>query len=381
MKRNSICAGLILLCVIATISFVHAQGPMPCGNYRIDTAAENKAMKFSMISPKNPLVANAVIRVYFHNVTNDDGTNAAITASQLTTEFATLLASYAAANICFINAGTDTVKNTFLNTLFNAVNDPEGTFFAPYQVPGCINCFYTQIIKGNNTACIPPCGIGGVALGGIPGTFFLVSKGNIGPGATISHEMGHCLGLLHTFETSTGYEKIDGSNSLIAGDKVADTPADPYAYSGSACFQTSANKCTFTGICPDPNNATNYKPPYPNLMAYWWSGKDAKGVFVDCYPDLSLTSGQFARVNSFLSSTPALINCISSTYLTQFGITVSSGYYMSSALYTYTTSGNVLFNGSSKAIIGGGKVSLEPGFHAIPSAGGQMKITVQPCNF
>jgi hypothetical protein len=380
MKRNNISIVLIVTAFLFTISFAQAQAPLPCGNYKIDTVTVNKARQYGLMHANRPAAANTVVRVYFHIVRNDDGSNAAITIEQIATEYATLIASYAADNVCFLNAGVNYDNNTFLNTLFNADNDPDGTFFSPYQVPGCINIFYTTKINGNNNACNPPCGIGGIALGGIPGTFFLVSKVNIGKGATVSHEMGHSLGLLHTFEKVNGLEKINGTNSSTAGDQVTDTPADPYVYNGNACFAVSKNSCTYIGVCPDPDNATNFTPPYTNLMAYWWNGTDVNGFFVNCYPNLVTTNGQFARVNNFLATSQALINSSSATYFLQTSITVSSGYYMNSALNTFTTSGPVLFNGTAKATIGGGKVFLKPGFHANPSANGIVKITVPPCN-
>lgn len=359
----------------AITSVVEAQRALPCGSYRIDTAAENKAMRFQLSNINGVTTVNSLVRVYFHICANDDGSNTAITQTQLAAEFTTLLASYAADNICFFNAGTDTVKNTFLNTFFNADNDPYGTLFNPYQVPACINCFYTKKINGNNTACNPPCGYGGIALGGIPGTFYLVSNSNIASGSTVSHEMGHCLGLLHTFEPSNGNEDINGANGTTAGDKVADTPADPYVFNGNACYTLSANQCTYTGTCTDPNGASNYAPPYSNLMAYWWNT-----TAPTCYPTLAATTGQFNRVNSFLSTSSALINCSSPTSVTLYAATVSSGYYMQSAISTFVTSGSVVFNGTSKATLGGGTVYLEPGFHANPASGGNVTVRIKPCN-
>ena len=381
MKRKNIFASFIFLLSFSIIAALQAQVPLPCGNYKINKAAENNARKFLLQKPGQPLAVNYLVRVYFNIVTNDDGSNAPITAEEIATEFSTLLGTYAADNICFLNAGTNYVNNTFLNTLFNADNDPEGTFFSPYQVPQCVNVFYTQKINGNNTACNPPCGYGGIALGGIPGTFFLVGKNNIGAGASISHEMGHSLGLLHTFETAFGFEKIDGSNATYTGDLLADTPADPYAYNGKPCFLFGKNQCTFIGICPDSNSAINYTPPYNNLMAYWWNGtSDANGFFVDCYPNLITTAGQFTRVNSFLGSYFPLIGCSSANDVFQSGISVTSGYYMNSAINTFTTSGFVSFSGSTKATIGGGKVVLQDGFRATPSADGIIRIKAKPCN-
>ena len=102
MKKISISANFILLIVFGVTYFAHAQVPLPCGKYIIDTAAENKAMQFRLSNVNLPEVVNYLVRVYFHNVANDDGSNAAITPAQLTTEFTTLLASYAANNLCFL---------------------------------------------------------------------------------------------------------------------------------------------------------------------------------------------------------------------------------------------------------------------------------------
>lgn len=57
--------------------------------------------------------------------------------------------------------------------------------------------------------------------------------------SVLTHEMGHELNLLHTFECSFNpfgsppvnlscAENPNGSNSVTAGDKIADTPADRF---------------------------------------------------------------------------------------------------------------------------------------------------------
>lgn len=365
----------------------HAQRPLPCGNGIIDDQALNKAINYEKIHSRDHSIngtqtVNYLVRVYFHVFQLNDGSNAAATAAQIDAEFSTLLTSYSADALCFLNMGLEFHNNSSLDTNFNADNDPTGSALSPYQVPNCINVFYMKKIKGNNTACNPPCGYGGIALGGIPGTFCLISTGNIGPGNTISHEVGHCLGLLHTFEPNYGHENINGSNSSTAADKVTDTPADPFVFQGQGCYSTNASGCTYTGNCTDPNNQTNYSPPYTNLMAYWWNGTSST-----CVVNPTATNGQFVRVNSILTTNTPLINCSSPVNVVISSLNVSSGYYMNSGINLLTHSGSVNITGTAIATLGAntvllepGSVPLVPGFHATPGSGGLVRVIVKPCN-
>ncbi|MEO7312137.1 MAG: hypothetical protein ABIX01_17170 [Chitinophagaceae bacterium] len=366
-------------CILVTLIFQslrsQAQG-LPCGNGHIDTAADIKAMAY-MAGPqiKGLQTVTYLVRVYFHVFNNNDGSNTACSPAQVKTEFASLLATYASDNICFINCGSEYINNTVINTTFNADDDSNGDAFAPYQVPNCINIFYLRTIKGNNTACNPPCGYGGIALGGIPGTFFLVASGNIGLGSTIGHEMGHCFGLLHTFETAHGYEKINGSNGSSSGDKVTDTPADPFAYNGQACYGT--NNCQYFGYCADPNGATNFSPPYTNLMSYWWGLRNAGNNF--CFPNQVTTNGQFTRVNSFLNTDGDLQSCSSPSLLNISNLNIGLGHYMRSAIGFLTTTSTVSFYAVAEATLAADVVTLNPGFIAAPSTGGLVQILTKPC--
>lgn len=370
---------LLYLCFLLSPVCIEAQ-PKPCGNPRIDTVALQRIVQYeskNLESLRKPLAVTRVVRIYFHILRLGDGTQPAATEDNLNTEFQTLLNAYASDNICFANMGFNYIDNTILDTNFNADNNPF-SLFEPYLVPNCINVFYVKKIKGTNNACAGGCGIGGVAAA-IPGTFCLVSNGNIGNGQTVAHEVGHCMGLLHTFETfgkPEGFEKIDGSNSTTAGDLITDTQADPYAYIGKPCFSTMNNGCTYSGNCTDPNGANNFSPPYYNLMAYWWNGKG-----VTCYGALSLTAGQFTRVNSTLDDPGGVLkDCTSLSDFTVFvNVTLSSGFYMYSTINTLTFTGNVLLTGSLESSLSSKTILLEPGFRANPSTG---KVTIKPlpCN-
>jgi len=363
MKTSNIARIIIMLLLVFTVTCVAAQMPLPCDGAKIDTAALRKARQFETANKKNGRVQapRFLIRIFFHIGTDDDGTNAVITPQMLKQEFDTLRADYAAAGICFSFAGYDYMNSTKLNNNF-IKNTDDPVLFDPYRQTSCINVFYVQKINGVNTACANNCGIGGTSLS-IPSTICLISKPNIGPGRTISHEVGHCMGLLHTFEKSRGLENIDGGNSSSSGDLITDTPADPYVFNGTACFIVSG--CTYQGYCTDPNGEKNYIPPYTNLMSYWTSV-----VNRTCIPALYLTLGQYNRLYSFLSTDAFLLSC--GTDYVDYTITAVSkdrGGFFWTAFGTISTSGNVDLSGTLKAAIGAQTIRLHKGFHASVTTG------------
>jgi hypothetical protein len=369
---------VILAGAFAPIQNSHAQNntrvPLPCGGYGIDLTSlkERKSIANNISLNRTQTLTPYQVRVYFHILRESNGLNACATEQQVMSEFNELTADYASGNICFLNMGIDYINDSQLDTNYNPYLDPGGVSILHYKTPICINVFYLKQIKGTNTAS-------GGGIGGF--TFFspwdacVVSAGNLGYGHTTSHEVGHCLGLLHTYEHLPFYENINGTNSTTAGDLISDTPADPYSHKqdqAPSCFSTAG--CLYNGSCTDPNGQTNYTPPYTNLMAYWWQ--------YNCYPNLTLTPQQYGFINALLANNyDFLIPCESPQTATQNPIDVTSGYYMFSAVNTVNTNGNVNISLTAVATFGGGTVLLEPGFHASPSDGGKVLITSTSCNF
>lgn len=85
----------------------------------------------------------------------------------------------------------------------------------------------------------------------------------------LAHEVGHCFYLYHTH----GYgieELVNGSNCEIAGDKLCDTPAEPYRNDNGIRNYVYEN-CNYFGTFRDSNNQL-YNPDTYNIMSYtWWS--------------------------------------------------------------------------------------------------------------
>ena len=79
----------------------------------------------------------------------------------------------------------------------------------------------------------------------------------IGPGPLLPHEMGHYLGLYHTFE---GMNCVN-NNCLTDGDKVCDTPPDATTASAPSCgsIQNSCTTDTLSGFTTDmPDMISNF---------------------------------------------------------------------------------------------------------------------------
>jgi len=89
---------------------------------------------------------------------------------------------------------------------------------------------------------------------------------------TLSHEMGHYFGLLHTFEGAgmPGSELVDGSNCTTAGDLVCDTPADPYMENDPVDQYVNQEMCRFILPAKDANDDW-FVPDVGNIMSYYQS--------------------------------------------------------------------------------------------------------------
>ncbi len=146
----------------------------------------------------------------------------------------------------------------------------------------------------------------------IPGTALVIGGSafntNLASSHILSHEMGHCLGLYHTFHGSACEplscpELVNGSNSASCGDFVGDTPADPKKFSvdQNTCTWNGGGRCG--GASTDANNNL-YSPNEHLFMAY---------VPPQCMS--YHTSGQVARMfNSIANYSPlqsTLTSCCS----------------------------------------------------------------------
>lgn len=160
-----------------------------------------------------------------------------------------------------------------------------------YHKNNRINIFFVEDIR-STTAC-GFASLGGVGLmqnGGI-----VIKKGECTGSSVISHELGHFFGLYHTFEGS-GNELVDGSNCETAGDRVCDTPADPYVENAPVEDYVDVSlgcRFIYTGL---DANGEFYRPDVGNIMSYYPSS-------CNC----GFTYGQYTRMaETYLNSNPKM---------------------------------------------------------------------------
>ncbi|KAI0322948.1 hypothetical protein OF83DRAFT_1089869 [Amylostereum chailletii] len=206
----------------------------------------NKAVRNTSLA-----AATATIDVYFHVISKDSTTAGGnIPASQITAQINTLNSDYSSSGLKFNLAGTDrTVNSAWFNNV--SPDSSEQTAMKSKLRKGgasALNLYSVGFTSGDAEGLLgystfpsdyssAPSDDGVVFLfSSVPGG----STTNYNEGKTVTHEVGHWVGLYHTFQGG-----CSGS-----GDQVSDTP--PEASAASGC-PTGRDTCSGGGVDPIQN--------------------------------------------------------------------------------------------------------------------------------
>lgn len=242
-----------------------------CGarEFTMEEVAEREAHRNSLLHGVPERTNGATIPVHFHVITDSRG-NGNMTNSALSAQIDVLNAAYQPGNWVYKQASVDYTAN-------------DDWYVMQPGTPAEKNCKTSLRLGGADELNLYTANIGGGLLGWatfpkdyqsdplMDGVVILYSSfpggsaKNYDEGDTGTHEVGHWMGLYHTFQ--------GGCRELFGGDMVNDTPAE--AEANYACPQEGYDSC------PDqPGN-----DPFHNFMDY---------VYDSCMYEFS--DGQFARI-------------------------------------------------------------------------------------
>lgn len=195
--------------------------------------------------------------------------------------------NFASANIAFYIKGNFRYINR--SSFYNQPRSGNGSFINSQNIPNTLNCYLVNDIEGS---------VLGYA-GAISSNFVVMERAGINTGTNVwTHEIGHALGLFHTFfgweridydpematpATVSGIpvELLDGSNCAVAGDMFCDTPPDYLSFPWS-CNQDRLSSIVQT----DPNGET-----------FRSDGKNFMSQATTCWSVFSEEQGQAMRAN------------------------------------------------------------------------------------
>jgi hypothetical protein len=295
-----------------------------------------------------------MIKLFVVIFADDDGSNRAADVDDVRRQIEFMTDYYRPHNICFLLAGTQQSNNTDHNSQFKDTEEDE---VAVYRRTGYITILvHANLINEDNES------IGGTAYG-IPNNYLSI-RGNTLTGttfnSTLSHEIGHNLGLYHTFETVNGEEHVprtgDCKNCEDNGDYLCDTQADALLETN----EVDATNCNYIGSA-NRTNCVNQEFPYEteNIMAY---GR------VSCHNHF--TNGQGARMRDFLVSEADLSAALAVENLVQsFPRFYDDGLHMYGARNSVTFDLGYEATGTARISISANEIIMKPGVEFRPTAG------------
>ncbi len=213
------------------------------------------------------------INIFFH-VVRKDNKSTAFTTPSFNAIIANLNKYFSPHNITFKNAGNDFIDETDYLVIDN--EDEGKKLAANFNKTSVINYYIVEKLWEFEKDKY----VGGTALT-IPSNNVIVNYTQVLKTAS-PHELGHTLGLYHTFETYFDVKNATSSNCTKTGDLICDTPIDP-------------NKPNNVLNCIYNSYASSNPPLVNNIMSYY--SDKCRDRF---------TEGQVQRMHSILKTAPEL---------------------------------------------------------------------------
>ena len=236
----------------------NAQGPqLVCGTRDLDDATADAVEEYTRRildkSPSGFLTSSRSIPVWVHVIHRTNGSGGAVTSQQIASQLSVLNNAFAGSSFSFTLAGVTHTNNDAWYTAGPSTNAERQMKSALRQGGSNTLNIYTNNMGGGllGWATFPSSYASQPLMDGVVVLYTSLPGGSAAPynlGDTGTHEVGHWMGLYHTFQGGCANPKKNGS-----GDFVSDTPAEKSPAFGCPVGRDSCTGARFPGLDPIDN--------------------------------------------------------------------------------------------------------------------------------
>ncbi len=203
---------------------INTSGLIRCSTPELSTAEQMRVEMDIANAPKRASkAATTVISTYVHVIRNSSGTGGP-TQAQMDNQIAVLNAAYASAGFSFSVVSTDFTNNSTWYTATGGTAESQMKNALRKGTADDLNIYYNNMGGGLlGWATFPSSYASNPKMDGVVILYSSLPGGSAAPynlGDTGTHEVGHWMGLYHTFQGGCSKQATTG------GDLVSDTPAE-----------------------------------------------------------------------------------------------------------------------------------------------------------
>jgi hypothetical protein len=221
-----------------------------CSTPELSAAEQLRVEMDIAAAPHRPRAANIVISTYVHVIRDSNGQGGP-TTQQMNDQISVLNAAYASTGYSFNVVGTDYTNNSTWYTATGGTAESQMKNALRQGSADDLNIYYNNMGGGLlGWATFPSSYASNPKMDGVVILYSSLPGGSAAPynlGDTATHEVGHWMGLYHTFQGGCA------KNATTGGDLVSDTPAEKSAAFGCPTGRDTCTGRNFPGLDPIQN--------------------------------------------------------------------------------------------------------------------------------